>query len=49
MTTEEFIRQHENDDVATLALKAPRGGQVDVAFALRQIAGRQRARKKLPR
>lgn len=49
MTTEEFIRQHENDDVATLALKAARGGEVDVAFALRQIAGRQRARKKLPR
>lgn len=46
--TRDFIRAHADDDVRQLALRAPRGGKVDVAFALQQIAGRQVARRKLP-
>ena len=46
--TLDFIRQHANDDVRKLALEAPRSGEVDVPFALNQIAGRQTAQRKLP-
>lgn len=47
MTDAEYIRLHALDDPAALALRgAPEG--VDLAFCLRQIAGRQTARRKLP-
>ena len=48
MTTEEFILAHRNDDVRTLALKAPRDSGIDISRALDQIAGWQKARRKLP-
>lgn len=45
--TAAYITAHDNDDVSQLALKkAPEG--VDLPFALTQIDGRQRARKKIP-
>ena len=45
--TRQFIREHLNDDVPTLALKkAPVG--TDFSLALRQIAARQLLRKKVP-
>ena len=46
-TTRQFIREHLNDDVPTLALKkAPVG--TDLSLALRQIEARQLLRKKAP-
>ena len=48
MTTEEFISIHADDDVRQLALKARPDGDIDLPFALDQIAGRQTARRKLP-
>ena len=45
--TRQFIREHLNDDVPTLALKkAPVG--TDVSLALRQIEARQLLQKKVP-
>jgi hypothetical protein len=46
--TAEFIRLHAHDDVKTLALQGARNADVDMPFALNQIAGRQTAQKKLP-
>lgn len=43
-----FIRQHRNDDVRTLALRAPRDAEFDLTLALEQIAGWQTAQRKLP-
>ncbi len=48
MTTQEFIALHASDDVRRLALQAPRYPDVDMPYALDQIAGRQTARRKLP-
>ena len=48
METIEFIRQHTNDDVRQLALQGDKYPEVDMKFALKQIAGRQKARTKLP-
>ena len=48
METSEFIRQHANDDVKTLALLGKRFPKVDLPYALDQIRGRQLARTKLP-
>lgn len=46
-TTQQFIREHLNDDVPTLALKkAPVG--TDLSLALRQIEARQLLQKKVP-
>ena len=46
-TTRQFIREHLNDDVPTLALKkAPVG--TDFSLALRQIAARQLLQQKVP-
>lgn len=45
--TQDFIREHRNDDVRQLALQA-RQEEVDLVFALDQIAGWQTARRKLP-
>lgn len=43
-----FIDAHQHEDVRDVALHARRADGVDVPFALEQIAGRQRARVKLP-
>ena len=49
MTTQEFISQHLDDDIRQLALRHAGRTDIDLAYALDQIAGRQRARTKLPR
>jgi len=46
--TWDFIRQHANDDVRKLALQGAKDAEVDLQIALKQIAGRQTARRKLP-
>ena len=46
--TRQFIALHAEDDVRKLALQSARQTEVDMPFALRQISGRQAARKKLP-
>ena len=46
--TIEFIREHRNDDVRTLALQAGRYPTVDMRKAVVQIEGWQHAREKLP-
>ncbi|MDD3079218.1 MAG: SAM-dependent methyltransferase [Paludibacter sp.] len=44
----QFIAEHINDDVNTLALQAKRYPEIDMEFALRQISGRQKIKQKLP-
>lgn len=46
--TRDFIEQNINADVRQLALKGCRDKDVDFNLALRQIAGQQKARQKLP-
>ena len=46
--TIDFVCRHANDDVRKLALSANRAEGLDLSFALDQIAGRQKARTKLP-
>ena len=46
--TLDFIRQHADDDVRRLALQGAKNPEVDLTWALDQIAGRQQARTKLP-
>jgi 16S rRNA G966 N2-methylase RsmD len=46
--TKEFIGQHRNDDVRTLALQGKRYPTVDMREAVVQIEGWQQAREKLP-
>ncbi len=46
--TLDFIRQHRTDDVRRLALQGARHPEVDLHYALEQIAGWQKARTKLP-
>lgn len=48
MNTSEFIKQYHNDDVKKLALMGAKFPDVDMPFALNQIAGWQIAREKLP-
>ena len=43
-----FVKEHREDDVRTLALKARRDDDVDLPWALDQIQGWQTARHKLP-
>lgn len=43
-----FIREHSDDDVRTLALRARNYPSVDVPAAITQIAGRRSAREKVP-
>ena len=45
--TRRFVSAHADDDVTCLALQTPPEG-VDIAFALQQIKGRQKAQEKLP-
>lgn len=44
----DFISRHANDDVHLLALQANKQNGIDLTFALNQIAGRQKARLKIP-
>ena len=46
--TRQYISAHATDDVAHLALHPSKDPQVDMPIALQQIAGRQKAREKLP-
>ena len=46
--TAAFIQENADGDVRQLALRGTKDPEVDLAFALDQIAGRQTARKKLP-
>ena len=46
--TWEFVRQHADDDVRKLALQGAKDAEVDLQLALKQIAGRLTARRKLP-
>ena len=46
--TLDFIREHADDDVRQLALRGTNQSEVDLSYALEQIAGRQKARLKLP-
>lgn len=46
--TLEFIRDHAQDDVRTLALQASKFPKVDMQAAITQIAGRQAATNKIP-
>ena len=47
--TQDFIRQHQADDVRQLAFLGSKYPEVDMPFALDQIRGRKMARVKLPR
>ncbi len=47
--TQDFIRQHQDDDVRQLAFLGSKYPEVDMTFALDQIRGRKMARVKLPR
>lgn len=46
--TWQYISGHASDDVAQLALHPSKDPQVDMSVALQQIAGRQKAKEKLP-
>lgn len=46
--TLDYIREHTEADVCQLALQGTKNPEVDLTFALDQIAGRQKARTKLP-
>ena len=46
--TRAFVRQHRDDDPLRLALQAVRPAGVDMTYALTQIDGRQRMRRKVP-
>ena len=47
--TQNFIRQHQDEDVRQLAFLGSKNPEVDMPFALDQIRGRKMARAKLPR
>ena len=47
--TQDFIRQHQDEDVRQLAFLGSKYPEVDMPFALDQIRGRKMARVKLPR
>ena len=46
--TIQFVREHREDDVRTLALQTRRDDTIDLPWALDQIQGWQAARRKLP-
>ena len=46
---QDFIRQHQDEDVRQLAFLGSKNPEVDMPFALDQIRGRKMARAKLPR
>ena len=47
-STLDYIRQHADEDVRQLALRGHKCPDVDLQYAFEQIAGRQKARTKLP-
>ena len=47
-STWQYIAAHSEDDVSHLALHPSKDPQVDMSVALQQIAGRQKAKEKLP-
>lgn len=46
--TIDFINSHADDDIRKLALKGQGNKDIDMSYALDQIAGRQTAKRKLP-
>lgn len=46
--TRDYIHSHTDDEVRQLALRGTKDSEVDLPFALEQIAGRQKARTKIP-
>ena len=46
--TLEFIRMHADEDVRRLAFLGRKNPEVDITYALDQIAGRQKAKTKIP-
>lgn len=46
--TQQFIIQHESDDIRQLALKTKSYPSIDMPIAIQQIAGRQIAKYKIP-
>lgn len=46
--TKDYIKKHAEGDVRQLALQGTKDPEVDLTFALEQIAGRQKAKTKLP-
>ena len=46
--TQNYVRQHADDDVRLLALRGSKDPNVDLTQALQQIQGRQTARRKIP-
>jgi len=46
--TWQYVQEHRMDDVRRLALSGGKSAEVDMSFALQQIAGWQTARRKLP-
>jgi len=46
--TSNYIQEHAGDDVRQLALQGSKDPEVDMTFALEQIAGRQKAKTKIP-
>ena len=47
--TLDYIHDHADEDVRQLALRGSKNPEVDLAFALDQIAGQQKAKTKIPR
>lgn len=47
LRTNDFIKKHENANVTDLALKAHAYPDIDIAFAIQQIKGRQIAKNKI--
>ena len=46
--TRDYIHSHTDNDVRQLALRGTKDSEVDLSFALEQIAGRQKAKSKIP-
>ena len=46
--TSNYIQKHASDDVRQLALQGSKDPEVDMTFALEQIAGHQKAKTKIP-
>jgi precorrin-6B methylase 2 len=46
--TKDYIKKHAEEDVRQLALRGTKDSEVDLTFALEQIAGRQKAKTKIP-
>ena len=44
----EFVKEHENDDIHVLALRATHTAEIDIQLAIRQITGRRIAKEKIP-